>query len=130
MVNSTARESLVLFQQLAFVLPDRFQHPTPGTTPTRTPRTGGLFPPLHLPINSVFISLESVVNGGAHAGGHGVGVRGVRVLVGVQLRTVVQVHGLHGARAVRVSVHGGRDAHTVHPVVGEVFVLQDTESAS
>lgn len=85
----------------------------------------------HLPVNSVFISLESVVDRGAHAGGHGVGVRGVRVLVGVQLGgPVVEVHSLHGARAVRVSVHGARDAHTVHPVVGQVFVLHTTQHAA
>lgn len=48
---------------------------------------------------------------------------GVRVLVGVQLGPVVEVHRLHGAGAVRVSVHGGRDAHAVHGVVGQVFVL-------
>lgn len=48
---------------------------------------------------------------------------GVRVLVGVQLGPVVEVHRLHGPGAVRVSVHGGRDAHPVHPVVGQVFVL-------
>lgn len=48
---------------------------------------------------------------------------GVRVLVGVQLGPVVEVHRLHGPGAMRVSVHGGRDAHPVHPVVGQVFVL-------
>lgn len=48
---------------------------------------------------------------------------GVRVLVRVQLGPVVEVHRLHGPGAVRVSVHGGRDAHPVHPVVGQVFVL-------
>lgn len=83
------------------------------------PPTGGL----HLPVYSVFISLESVVNRGAHTGRHGVGVGGVRVLVGVQLGPVVEVHRLHGPGAVRVSVHGGRNAHPVHPVVGQVFVL-------
>lgn len=72
----------------------------------------------HLPVYSVFISLESVVNRGAHTGRHGVGVGGVRVLVRVQLGPVVEVHRLHGPGAVRISVHGGRDAHPVHPVVG------------
>lgn len=89
-----------------------------------SPRTGGL----HLPVYSVFISLESVVNGGAHTGRHGVGVGGVRVLVGVQLGPMVEVHRLHGPGAVRVSVHGGRDAHPVHPVVGQVFVLHTTNT--
>lgn len=78
---------------------------------------------MHLPVYGVFISLESVVNRGAHAGGHGVGVGRVRVLVRVQLGPVVEVHRLHGPGAVRVSVHGGRYAHPVHPVVGQVFVL-------
>lgn len=58
-------------------------------------------------------------------------MRGVRVLVGVQLGgPVVEVHRLHGARAVRVSVHGARDAHPVHPVVGQVFVLHTTRTVS
>lgn len=48
---------------------------------------------------------------------------GVRVLVRVQLGPVVEVHRLHGPGAVRVPVHGGRDAHPVHPVVGQIFVL-------
>lgn len=48
---------------------------------------------------------------------------GVRVLVRVQLGPMVEVHRLHGPGAVRVPVHGGRDAHPVHPVVGQVFVL-------
>lgn len=77
----------------------------------------------HLPVYRVFISLESVVNRWAHTGRHGVGVGGVRVLVRVQLGSVVEVHRLHGPGAVRVPVHGGRDAHPVHPVVGQVFVL-------
>ena len=91
---------------------------------TLPPRTGDS----NLPVYSVFISLESVVNGGAHAGGHGVGVGGVRVLVGVQLGPVVEVHRLHGPGAVRVPVHGGRDAHPVHRVVGQVFVLHTTNT--
>lgn len=89
-----------------------------------SPRNEGV----HLPVYSVFISLESVVNGGAHTRRHGVGVGGVRVLVSVHLGTVVEVNRLHGPGAVRVSVHGGRDAHTVHPVVGQVFVLHTTNT--
>lgn len=89
-----------------------------------SPRTGGS----NIPVYSVFISLESVVNGGAHTRRHGVGVGGVRVLVGVQLGPVVEVHRLHGPGAVRVSVHGGRDTHPVHPVVGQVFVLHTTNT--
>lgn len=77
----------------------------------------------HLPVYRVFISLESVVNRWAHTGGHGVGVGRVRVLVRVQLGPMVEVHRLHGPGAVRIPVHGGRDAHPVHPVVGQVFVL-------
>lgn len=111
-------------------------HPPPLSGPGYTPaslcqrvslprETGGS----HLPVYSVFISLESVVNGGAHAGRHGVGVGGVRVLVRVQLGPVVEVHRLHGPGAVRVSVHGGRDAHPVHRVVGQVFVLHTTQHA-
>lgn len=53
---------------------------------------------------------------------------GVRVLVRVQLGPVVEVHRLHGPGAVRVSVHSGRDAHPVHPVVGQVFVLHTTNT--
>lgn len=48
--------------------------------------------------------------------------------MGVQLGPVVQMHRLHGAGSVRVSVHGGRDAHPVHPVVGQVFVLHTTNT--
>lgn len=93
--------------------------PTSPTVGCVSPQTGDL----HVPVYRVFISLESVVNRGAHTRRHGVGVGGVRVLVRVQLGTVVEVHRLHGPGAVRVSVHGGRDAHAVHPVVGQVFVL-------
>lgn len=53
---------------------------------------------------------------------------GVRVLMGVQLGPVVEVHRLHGPGAVRVPVHGGRDAHPVHRVVGQVFVLHTTNT--
>lgn len=106
-------------------LPPNIAHPgcccsLLGLNPPRGPEA------LHLPVYSVFISLESVVNGGAHTGRHGVGVGGVRVLVRVQLGPVVEVHRLHGPGAVRVSVHGGRDAHPVHRVVGQVFVLHTT----
>lgn len=107
----------------------------PSSPPSRArlPRRRASFPPFsegsHLPVYSVFISLESVVNRGAHTGRHGVGVGGVRVLVGVQLGPVVEVHRLHGPGAVRVSVHGGRDAHPVHPVVGQVFVLHNEKHA-
>ena len=67
---------------------------------------------------------EGIVDRGAHGGGHGVGVGGVRVLVRVERRPVVQVvHGLHGAGAVRVPVHGGGDAHPLHAaVVGQLVV--------
>lgn len=55
---------------------------------------------------------------------------GVRVLVRVQLGPVVEVHRLHGPGPVRVSVHGGRDAHPVHRIVGQVFVLHSEYTAT
>ena len=107
----------------------RTARPPPGPACPAGEQVSPLSEDSHLPVYSVFISLESVVNRGAHTGRHGVGVGGVRVLVGVQLGPVVEVHRLHGPGAVRVSVHGGRDAHPVHPVVGQVFVLHNEKHA-
>lgn len=104
--------------------------PRPGNRQPPTPARSGFgrltaaAQSRYLPVYGVFVSLEGVVDRGAHAGRHAVGVRRVRVLVRVQLRPVVEVHRLHGAGAVRVPVHGGRYAHPVHPVVGQVFVLR------
>lgn len=103
--------------------------PLPALSPLH-PAQVARSPARHLPVDGIFISLEGVVDGGAHGGGHGVGVGGVRVLVRVQRRPVVQVvDGLHGAGAVGVPVHGGGDAHPLHAaVVGQLVVLRGRES--
>lgn len=80
---------------------------------------------LYLPINGIFISLQSVIDWRAHAGGHSVGVGRVRVLVGVQRWTVVQmVNGLHGPSSMGIPIHGTRYPYSIHPpVMGQVVVL-------
>ena len=82
---------------------------------------------VNVPVNGIFVSFYSVVDGGAHTGRYGVGVCGVRVLVGMELRPVVQVNRLHGPCRVRVPVHRRRNPYSVHSIMGKVFILSQRQ---
>lgn len=81
----------------------------------------------HLPVDRILVPFQGVVDSGAHAGRHDIGVRGVGavVLSGVERRPMVEVvHRGDRSGGVGVPVHGRRHPYSVHPaVVGQLIVL-------
>lgn len=87
-----------------------------------------------VPINLVLVSFKCVVDSRAHTAGHdAVRCVGPVVLVDMWRWPMVQMVNLRqGPRRVRIPVHGRRDPDSIHTatIVGKVFVLHQTETAS